>query len=134
MKAILMILAAGMLFSCTEQKVPDDPIPRAAIPYGSNMQLESIRKDIKTKYAGFSFEEKLVLCLQEFYLADPEYLKYLQENPPESVKAVLLENDLFLKICQGRKVDPNDISEDYFSPKKPGVLSKSELTQIINIK
>lgn len=133
MKTIIMIIALGMLFSCTEQEVPTKAI-NEAVPYGSSLQLEAIRKDIQTKYNSLSLEQKLDLCLQQFYLADPEYHKNLLENRPESVKAVLLENELFVKICRSRKIDPNDIPDDYFAAEKPAFMTISEMTELINSK
>ena len=133
MKTIIVIVVLGILFSCTEQDGPNKAI-NETIPYGSSLQLEAIRKDIETKYNSLSLEQKLDLCLQQFYLADPEYHKNLLENRPESVKAILLENELFVKICRGRRIDPNDIPDDYFAAEKPAIMTISEMTELINSK
>jgi len=114
MKTIFMIAALGLLFSCTTQEAPIHD----SIPYGSSKQLESIRSELKTKTAGLSFDTKLELCLLDFSFASPEYYKHLQEKPPKDVKTTLLDNEVFVKICKRRKVDPNDIPTDYFSPYK----------------
>ncbi|MGB6037828.1 MAG: hypothetical protein WBG42_16255 [Cryomorphaceae bacterium] len=113
MKTILMIVTMGLLFSCTEKEIPEKTILT-----GSNHQLEAIKKDIESKYASLSFEQKLEFCLLDFSFASPKVYKDLLEHPPDDVKATLLENEVFLKICESRKIDPNDIHKDYFSAKK----------------
>jgi hypothetical protein len=115
MKILLMIITIlCLLFLYTKKDTPnDDPIP-----YGSNSQLEAIRKDIEAQIASLSLEQKLELCLLDFSFASPEYYQYLLDNKPDNVKTTLLESEVFVKICKNRKIDPNDIPTDYFSPYK----------------
>jgi hypothetical protein len=111
----------ALLFSCSEKEAP-----KKTTLNGSNHQLESIKKDIKTQLASLSFEDKLELCLLDFSFASPEYYQDLLDNKPDNVKATLVENEVFLKICKHRKIDPNDIAEDYFSAKQK-ILSRQTL-------
>jgi hypothetical protein len=113
MKTIFLIIGLGLLCACTNQETP-----KSTIPYGSNHQWESIRKDIEAQIASLSYEDKLELCLLDFSFASPDYYKKLQEDPPKNVKTTLLANEVFVKICKSRNIDPNDIHEDYFSPYK----------------
>jgi hypothetical protein len=113
MKIPFIIIAMGILLSCSEKEAS-----KKTTFYGTNHQLESIRKDIETQLAGLSLEQKLELCLLDFSFASPKYYKYLLDNKPDDVKATLLENEGFLRICKGRKIDPNDIPEGYFSADK----------------
>jgi hypothetical protein len=113
MKTILLITTLGLLCACTNQETP-----KSNIPYGSSPQLEAIRKDIKSQQASLSFEDKLEICLFEFSFESAKDYKDMLEHPPDDVKATLLKNDVFLKICEKRHIDPNDIPNDYFSPYK----------------
>lgn len=113
MKTIFLITGLGLLYSCSSPETP-----KSTVPYGSSLQWEALRKDIKSQQASLSFEDKLDLCLLDFSFASPKYYKHLLENQPDDVKATLIENDLFLKICEKRQIDPNDIPNDYFSPYK----------------
>lgn len=113
MKTIFLIITLGLLCACAKKETPV-----STIPYGSSLQWEEIRKDIESQYASLSFEQKLELCLLDFSFTSPKNYKDMLEHPPDDVKATLLENDVFLKICERRKIDPNDIPDDYFSPYK----------------
>ena len=110
MKIPFIIIGMGILLSCSEKEAS-----KKTTFYGSNHQLESIREDIETQLASLSLEQKLELCLLDFSFASPKYYKYFLENEPDDVKATLLANEVFVKICKSRNLDPNDIPADYFS-------------------
>lgn len=110
MKTTLMIITMGLLFSCTQQEPP-----KSTKLYGSSEHIEAIIKDIQTKYASFSIEQKLDLCVLDFAFADPEFYADLVVNRPKDMKATLLANEQFVRICKSRSVDPNDMPDDYFA-------------------
>jgi hypothetical protein len=113
MKTIFLITTLGLLYSCTNPETT-----KSTVPYGSSLQWEAIRKDIKSQQASLSFEDKLELCLLDFSFESAKDYNDMLEHPPDDVKATLLKNDVFIKICEKRHIDPNDIPNDYFSPYK----------------
>ncbi len=113
MKTLFVLAAMALLLSCSEKEVSKE-----TIPYGYGHQWEAIRKDIESQYASLSFEDKLELCLLDFSFESAQDYNDMLEHPPDDVKATLLKNDVFLNICERRRIDPNDIPDDYFSPYK----------------
>ena len=85
---------------------------------GTNAQLDSIKADIQMKRKSLSFDQKLEICLFEYSLQYQDIYQDMIDNQPDDVKAVLLKDEGFIRICKSMGIDPNNIPEDYFSPYK----------------